>query len=70
VRSSSLSFTFYFLPFTFYLLLFTFYFLLSINDFEVVVGEAVEVGNPVIYLSFPLGDALAFGIEALLDEGG
>jgi hypothetical protein len=29
----------------------------------------MQVGDPVINLGFPLGDAPAFGIEALLDEG-
>ena len=44
--------------------------LLAVDDFEVVGGEAVEVGDSVINLSFPQGNALAFGVEALLDEGG
>ena len=39
------------------------------DDFEVVGGEAIEVGNPVINFSFPLGNALAFGIKALLGKG-
>jgi hypothetical protein len=43
---------------------------LLLDDFEVFGGEAVEVGNPVIDLGFPVGDALPFGVEALLDEGG
>jgi len=41
-----------------------------VDNFEVVGGEAIEVGDAVINLGFPLDDALAFGIEALLDESG
>ncbi|ASC71102.1 hypothetical protein XM38_020520 [Halomicronema hongdechloris C2206] len=40
------------------------------DDFEVVWGEAVEVGNAVIDLCFPPGHTLVSGAQALLHEGG